>query len=98
MTENMFSNSAGLHSPLWAREETWGKSFLAVARGPVTGKKAKATSNSGRPFSYMVPSDDPTSDCEMGLAPDFLSFLPWPAHLVRTWSDNDQIWRSWTQI
>ena len=45
----MFSNSAGLHSPRWAREETWGKSFLAVARGPVT-----ATSSSGRPFSYKL--------------------------------------------
>ena len=37
----MFSNSAGLHSPRWAREEIWGKSFLAVARGPLTGKTEK---------------------------------------------------------
>jgi len=107
MRVDKFSHSAFLHSPFKKREETWGKSHLAVACGTVTGDKKKTK-------SYMVPNNDPASDYEMRLAPDFFSFLKWlitanslsklPRHGPSSpcsslgYGDEDLIWRSWGQI
>ena len=50
------------------REETWGKSHFSLACGTVSDDKLKMRRD-------FIPSDDPKSDCEIGLAQDFFLFL-----------------------
>ena len=37
-------------------------------------------------ISYVVPSNDPSSNCDMRLAPDFILFLKWQMSLKRMFS------------